>query len=151
MKKNLFDVAAKDEMIKRSLQLTPDSQPAWGSMTPVEMLRHCSEAIYSTLNAKQSDTPSTLKQKVAKFLMINIFPRIPKGAKAPKHINMALKPFTLETFENELENFAKAIVTLYLHRTPITNKHPYFGTMNNKHWGIISWMHMDHHLRQFGV
>ena len=73
MKKNLFDVAAKDEMIKRSLQLRPDSLPAWGSMTTVEMLRHCSEAIYSTLNARQSDTPSTLKQRVAKFLMINIF------------------------------------------------------------------------------
>ncbi len=151
MKKNLFDAAVKDELIKRSLQLKPDSQPAWGSMTPVEMLRHCSEAVYSTLIARPSVSPSTIKQKVIKFVMINIIPKLPQGAKAPKHINMALQPFTLETFEKELENFAKAIDTLQHHSTPITNKHPYFGTMSNKEWGIVSWMHMDHHLRQFGV
>lgn len=151
MKKNLFDVTVKDELIERLSRLTPDSQPAWGSMTPVEMLRHCSEAIYSTLTSRPSDVPTTFKQKMRKFFIIHFIPRIPKGAKAPKHINMALHPFMLETFEKELDNFTKAIATFQNHRTPITNKHPYFGTMSNKEWGIVSWMHMDHHLRQFGV
>jgi Na+-transporting NADH:ubiquinone oxidoreductase subunit NqrA len=151
MKQNLFDVAAKNEIIKRSLKLTANSQPAWGSMTPVEMLRHCSEAIQATLKPRPFDTPPTLRQKVAKFIMINFVPRLPKGAKAPKHINMQLQPFTLETFESEIENFAKAVEVFSTHKEPILNKHPYFGTMTNKQWGITSWMHMDHHLRQFSL
>lgn len=151
MKQNLFDVATKDEIIKRSLQLTANSQPGWGSMTPVEMLRHCSEAIHATLKPRKFDTPATFKQKVAKFIMINFVPRLPKGAKAPKYINMQLQPFTLDTFESEVKNFGKAVEAFSTYKEPILNKHPYFGTMSNKHWGIISWMHLDHHLRQFGV
>ena len=151
MKKNLFDVAAKDELIKRALQLTAYSQPAWGSMTPVEMLRHCSEAVQATLKPRPFDTPATLRQKVAKFIMIYVFPRLPKGAKAPKYIDMKLQPFTLETFENELKNFNKSLETFSSYKEPILNKHPYFGTMKNKEWGIVTWMHMDHHLRQFRV
>lgn len=151
MKKNLFDIAVSNQLVKRSQQLKLASQPLWGSMTPIEMLRHCSEAIHATLKPRPFDTPATVKQKVVKFMMINVIPRLPKGAKAPKHINMQLQPFTLETFESELKNFGKAVETFSTYKEPILNKHPYFGTMSNKHWGIISWMHMDHHLRQFGV
>ena len=151
MKKNLFDTAVSNQLVKRSQQLTLASQPLWGSMTPVEMLRHCSEAIHASLTPRPFDTPPTFRQKVVKFMMINVIPKLPKGAKAPWYINMQLQPFTLESFEKELENFEKAVHTFQSHSTPITNKHPYFGTMSNKEWGIVSWMHMDHHLRQFGV
>jgi hypothetical protein len=32
-----------------------------------------------------------------------------------------------------------------------THKHPFFGEMNDTEWDKLIWMHMDHHLRQFGV
>jgi hypothetical protein len=30
-------------------------------------------------------------------------------------------------------------------------KHPFFGPMTAEEWGIISYKHLDHHLKQFGV
>jgi len=32
-------------------------------------------------------------------------------------------------------------------RTP----HPFFGEMSERDWMKWGWLHMDHHLRQFGV
>ena len=29
--------------------------------------------------------------------------------------------------------------------------HPVFGRLSGREWGMICWMHLDYHLRQFGV
>lgn len=29
--------------------------------------------------------------------------------------------------------------------------HPVFGPLSGREWGRICWMHLDYHLRQFGV
>lgn len=29
--------------------------------------------------------------------------------------------------------------------------HPFFGKMSEGEWDTLSWKHLDHHLRQFGV
>jgi len=29
--------------------------------------------------------------------------------------------------------------------------HPFFGTLSADEWGKLTWKHIDHHLRQFGV
>jgi len=31
------------------------------------------------------------------------------------------------------------------------HKHPYFGTLSNKQWGMASYKHISYHLNQFGV
>ena len=29
--------------------------------------------------------------------------------------------------------------------------HPIFGRVSGQEWGLLCWMHLDYHLRQFGV
>lgn len=152
MKKNLFDVEVVDELSDRLKKLSVNSKPQWGNMTAVEMMRHCTEAINLTLQTRPpSNHNSTFRQKLNKFLILHFIKKIPKGKQAPKQINMALRPFTLDTFENEQANYHEALQRFKTHKTPILNSHPYFGKMINKQWGIVTWMHLDHHMRQFGV
>jgi hypothetical protein len=30
-------------------------------------------------------------------------------------------------------------------------RHPAFGTLSRRAWGVLTYKHIDHHLRQFGV
>ncbi|MBK9525384.1 MAG: DUF1569 domain-containing protein [Bacteroidetes bacterium] len=29
-------------------------------------------------------------------------------------------------------------------------EHPYFGKLSSREWGRITYLHLDHHLKQFG-
>ena len=151
MKKNLFDAGVKDEVIARAMKLTAQSERAWGSMTPVEMLRHCSEALSATLSNYKASKPTTLKQRVQRFMMLNVIPEFPQGAKTPAPLDMKQNKIVTLGLEKELQTFAERVNTFYNYKELFTSSHPYFGNLSRKQWGIISWMHIDHHLRQFGV
>ncbi len=70
-------------------------------MNPAEMLRHCSEALSATMAGYESALPGTLKQKVFKFLMLNVIPRFPKGAKTPRQLDMKYNNITTLGMQNE--------------------------------------------------
>ena len=38
-------------------------------------------------------------------------------------------------------------------RSPVEawGRHPWFGSISGKEWGLVCWRHLDYHLRQFGV
>jgi hypothetical protein len=151
MKKNLFEEKVKDEIIHRSLLLTDDTKPNWGTMNSPEMLHHCANAIRATIKQKSEAKASTTKQKVARFLMLNILSSFPKGAKTPKVLDVKLNKVSGLTLTNELANFEDALNEFYTFDGNINTTHPYFGNLSRRQWGILTWMHMDHHLRQFGV
>ncbi len=151
MKKNLFDEVVKNEIIERSQQVTELSTRLWGKMQPAEMLRHCSDALLLTLSTPKTIKKSTTRQRVLKFMMLNFISRFPMKAKAPRQLDMLRNPALELNIEEEKKRFAENINRFYNHKDVIQTTHPYFGNMNKKQWGILTWMHMDHHLRQFGV
>ena len=151
MKKNLFEESVSEQIINRAARLTNESLPLWGTMTAGEMLRHCSVALAATLSTPNEVRPTTIKQKISRFLMLNVIPTFPKGAKTPHPLNMKKNNITVEALANELENFNTHVHQFVQHQQPVVVSHPYFGRMSRKQWGIVTWMHLDHHLRQFGV
>ncbi len=52
---------------------------------------------------------------------------------------------------NKQQEFLNLIKKFSTHTDDITLSHPRFGALNTKEWGVFVWMHLDHHLRQFGV
>lgn len=151
MKKNLLEEKVKVEIINRSRQLNEDAAPLWGKMNAAEMLHHCAKALQVTLQQPQSGKPSTLKQSIARYLVLLFVPRLPKGARAPHLLDVKRNNITGLSFENELAQFANSMELFYRFEDKILTTHPYFGQMSRKQWGVLTWMHIDHHLRQFGV
>jgi hypothetical protein len=45
-----------------------------------------------------------------------------------------------------VQRFAEADTTAMVQR-----RHSFFGKMTRDEWGVLTWKHLDHHLRQFGA
>jgi hypothetical protein len=82
-----------------------------------------------------------------KHLILYVLP-FPKGAPTAP----ALKPSAEISFEDEC-----AAVLEFLERIGTGPRdgggptHPLFGPLTRREWGVVTYKHTDHHLRQFGV
>ena len=150
MKKTLLHKEAAEKLVSRIQNLAPQTKPRWGSMTSIEMLLHCNKVNEYLLTAQPQKKPTTIKQYLARWVVLYIMPGLPKGAQAPKKVITKGLANTLD-FENEKQNFIEIIHRFPNHTLPLTLHHPYFGGLNTKQWGLAGWKHVDHHLRQFGV
>ena len=151
MKKNILDKAVAEDLILRANNLKEGDLPQWGTMTATEMLHHCNRVLNATMLGEASDKKRTAKQFVLKFLFVKVMPRFPKGAKAPGRFDLKKNPATNDNFEKEKHEFLEMIEKFQRNEKEFNAHHPIFGNLTNKEWGIFTWMHMDHHLRQFGV
>ena len=133
----------------RLRSLSESSPGRWGSMEVAGMLRHLHLSARMALGELQ--VPSANKRAFQVFplkhLIIYVLP-FPKGAPtAPE-----LKVDVAASLEEE-----RAAVLELLERIGIGPRegagpaHPLFGPMTWREWGVITYKHADHHLRQFGV
>jgi hypothetical protein len=151
MKKNIFDKQAAHEVVKRIQKVQPSAKPRWGCMTEVEMFFHLNEALRRTMMTRQEPKRSTLKQKILKIYFIYIAPQFPKNVEAPKFVNMKKNSFQLQGFEQEQNKLIERVNEFQQSQKELAQSHPIFGRLTRKQWGIFTWMHLDHHLRQFNV
>lgn len=82
---------------------------------------------------------------------MNILRRMPKGRQQPKVIADALAAQASLTFEEERQRLMDVTARFANYTGRISGKHPVFGPMKTQDWGAFAWLHLDHHLRQFGV
>lgn len=145
----LANAAARDALIARLERLSPDASAAWGRMTAPLMLAHLSDALRMGLG----DLPVKPKRKtiaqnaVVKWLFFNVLP-FPKDAPtAAELISRTPEPWDAE----------RANLIALIHRSSSADAsmmrppHPLFGQLTGSQWGQLTWKHVDHHLRQFGV
>ena len=134
---------------RRLRSLTASSTARWGSMDVVAMLQHLRLAARMTLG--ELPVPSANKRAFQTFplmhLILYVFP-FPKGAPtAPE-----LKPVDAASFEEEraavLELLERIGTGL---RDGVGPAHPLFGPLSWREWGVATYKHTDHHLKQFGV
>lgn len=137
------------EIDRRLRSLSASSVRRWGSMDVTTMLKHLRLSSNMTLG----DLPVASKSKRVfqvfplKHLILYVVP-FPKGAPtAPE-----LKPNDTTSFEEEL-----AAVLELLERIGTGPQegagpaHPLFGPLTWREWGVATYKHTDHHLKQFGA
>jgi hypothetical protein len=151
MSKNIFNKTDAEEIIARAQQLNPGSKPNWGSMTVTEMLHHCNTINKKILEGNPNGKRSTLKQQLIKILVLHITKHIPKNIKIKPNSHHKKAPVPADNFEEEKKKFATTIREFSETQKPIQGSHPILGKLSRKEWGIFTWLHMDHHLRQYGV
>ncbi|HEY6246201.1 MAG TPA: DUF1569 domain-containing protein [Pyrinomonadaceae bacterium] len=137
------------EICSRLRSLSVSSKRVWGSMDVVEMLQHLRLSARMALG--EMPVPSANKRVFQVFpmkhLILYVFP-FPKGAPtAPE-----LKPVAAESFEEEcaavMELTERIAVGAPEGGSPV---HPLFGPLTWKEWGVVTYKHTDHHLKQFGA
>ncbi len=147
---SIFDVETNLKLRKRIGEITSNSRRLWGTMSAAQMVLHCQkpmEVAEGTLKISIG-IGTLLFGRISKstFLKSDGFE---KNLPTSREFKISIEPdFEIEK-EKLLEmvrrfnEFGPAIIT--------NSKHPFFGNMTANEWGILQYLHLDHHLRQFGV
>jgi hypothetical protein len=145
----LANAVARDALVARLERLSPEAPAAWGRMTAPLMLAHCSDALRMGLGdlPVKSRGKTIAQTALVKWLFFNVLP-FPKDAPtANELISRTPAPWDVE----------RADLIALIHRSGSADAsvkrppHPLFGPLTTTQWGQLTWKHLDHHLRQFGV
>ena len=143
---NERDRAALDSRVR---SLSVSSTARWGSMDVAGMLRHLRLATLMALG--EYSVPSANKRAFQVFplkhLILYVLP-FPKGAPtAPE-----LKSEAAASFEEERTALLELLERIGTGlRDGMGPDHPLFGPLSWREWGVATYKHTDHHLRQFGA
>lgn len=146
----VFNSADRDALVARFHKLEPASTRQWGKMNPAQMLTHCTRALEAgagVTTAKQA----FLGKIVTPLIRKSVFGEKPFGRNSPTDPKFVVSDE--RDFEAERKRLLE-VLALFVQRGPegATNRmHSFFGKLKGEEWGILTYKHLDHHLRQFGV
>jgi len=147
---SIYNQSDNDSYIERINLLTKESKPLWGKMTVDQMLSHCQAPIdvaFGTLPLR-SNWFMKLIGKLFKNKILNSNGFKKDSPTAPDFIRKGTYDF--EKTKTELTvKLAKFVQ--FGHQSITSKRHPFFGEMSYEEWDKLHSMHLDHHLKQFGV
>lgn len=145
--KSVWDTDARNELYARLDRLKADTRPGWGKMDAAQMMGHCADGMRAALGELQvTDKKSPFRFAPVRYLVIYWLPW-PQGAPtAPELIHEGKEDFS----KNRAE-LKGVMERLAVNRSKGLRPHAAFGQMTEKDWGCLTWRHVDHHLRQFGL
>ena len=149
----LLDDAAVTGVEARVRQLRPDSARQWGRMSPHQAICHLSDSFKLALNERPVQAVRSPLRPVIKFIALQVPLPWPRGRirtvpEAEQGIG-GTAPTEFERDRGEL----LALMSKFCSAPPgqYCQTHPIFGAMTARHWRRWAYLHVDHHLRQFGV
>ncbi len=145
--KNLFDPAAKQEIIERINKLTPQSQRQWGKMDVGQMLAHCQMPLGVAVG-KHSLKRNFFLSLIGPLFKKQLFNNNPFKRNLPTDKSFIMND--PKDFEKEKEGLIQ-MISSFSETTMSDAPHPFFGKLTKEEWSKGTWKHLDHHLQQFGV
>ena len=153
--RNLLDETTRRELLQRVGRLSADSQRLWGRMSVGEMVCHVTDAMRIALGEMEAeDASNVFTRSVLKWLVlagmpapkgkIETFPELDyaKGGGRPP-AELAAERATLETTLDRFLERASSETGF--------SRSPAFGRLSPRAYGRLMYVHMHHHLKQFGV
>lgn len=148
---NLYADEDFAELLQRLSALAPGKTPRWGRMSIEQMLVHCAlqtKIATGELTVEKQEGPFFYRTVIGRWLSLYAIPW-PHGMDAPSVMNMDINGVVVGSFAVERDNLISALEDI---RTLVRlHPHPFYGNIHRRHWGRLIWVHLDHHLRQFGV
>ena len=147
--RSILNERDRSEISSRLQSLSASSTRRWGSMDVTNMLQHLQLAARMTLG----ELPVVCKNKRAfqmfplKHLILYVLP-FPKGAPTADE----LKPVDVVAFEEERAALLELLERIGTGPSDGDGPaHPLFGPLTWREWGVATYKHTDHHLKQFGA
>lgn len=149
--KNLFEAARVQEVKDRIASLTPDSKRLWGKMNAAQALAHCSLAMEWAVGDKIPP-----RMFLGRILGRIVKPLALKDDAPMRRNSPTAKDLIVQDgrdLSREQERLC-GLIDRFSSAGPSgcsTHPHSFFGRLTPDEWAILSYKHLDHHLRQFGV
>lgn len=143
----IFDPAARAALLARIDALDATAPARWGKFTAPRMVSHLIAALRMALGEEPcKDRPSFLSNGVVRYLVIHVLP-FPKGAPTAREM-LARAP---QSWASDVAA-VKGLIERAAANGPDGTwaRHPAFGDLSGRDWGVLIHKHVQHHLTQFG-
>jgi hypothetical protein len=148
--KTLAREANKVEILRRLRTVRPGDERRWGRMSAHQMICHLIDsARMATGERVVRDLSTPLQRTVVKFTALYLPLPWPAGIPTLPEIDQLAGGIRPTDFADDLAELER-LVQLMTDRTLRRPRHPFFGPMSERAWLRWAYLHMDHHLRQFG-
>ncbi|HNP47956.1 MAG TPA: DUF1569 domain-containing protein [Bacteroidia bacterium] len=149
--KNIVHDQDYREITSRIERLDSNSKALWGNMNCNQMLCHCADVLREALGTRPTkNLGNFFSHTFMKWFSFYILTSWPKG-KLPT--SPSYDSFKGGTPVNNLKDDKDVLLKLLsnVRSADSLKPHPYFGNLTKKEWGRITYLHLNHHLKQFGV
>lgn len=149
--KNLFEATTVEQVYARIANLRPDSRRQWGKMDPAQMLAHCCASMEDAVGMRFPPR-RLLGRLFGPFAKEAMLVRgEPIRPNSPTEKSQVIEDS--RDFEVERERLLGLIQSFSAGGPAACTKHPqsFFGPLTPQEWAVLTYQHLDHHLRQFGV
>jgi hypothetical protein len=151
--KTLAREADKAEIIRRLRTLRPETARRWGRMSAHQAVCHLSDAFRMALGKKSvSPAGGPLQRTIVKWTALHLPLTWPAGITTTPEIDQARGGTGPGEFAADVRELELLVEDFTARNTGAEcPEHPIFGRMSRADWLRWAYLHMDHHLRQFGV
>jgi hypothetical protein len=146
---SILNDADRTAIRQRIGSVTSASVPRWGRMDAKAMLSHLRLSALMALGELPVANKSMRAFQVfpIKHLILHVAP-FPKGAPTAPEL-LVSDASALDAIRSELVTLVERIGEGP--REGHGSVHPLFGRLSFREWGVATYKHTDHHLRQFGA
>ena len=147
---SILNDADRAAIRERIGSVTSSSTPRWGRMDTRSMLAHLKLSALMALGELPVASKSKRVFQVfpVKHLILHVVP-FPKSAPTAPEL-LVRSPAAWQADVAELQALVDRFVARGRESSPWP-EHPAFGRLSHRAWGVLTYRHMDHHLRQFGT
>jgi hypothetical protein len=140
------------ELLQRIKNLRPDSARRWGRMSASQMICHLSDAFRMASGEKAvTGTPTLRDRTIIKWIALHLPLAWPEGTiRTVPEVDQEIGGTTPTEFARDIADLETRLRAFAARRAAPRPSHPIFGHLSESQWLRWGYLHVDHHLRQFG-
>ncbi len=154
MSESFWNANPRHSLLARLAKLRPMDEPRWGGMTARAMVVHLGDGArmaLGTMTVRRARGPAmrVLRLPGVRHLFVHVLPFSRNAPTARELLST-----TPGDWSEDVAAFARLSEELAGRAADPSvqwPEHPIFGPLTRRDWGVLSYRHTDHHLRQFGV
>jgi hypothetical protein len=157
-KRTLANPADKQQIVERLQKIQSSSARRWGKMTAQQMICHLADSFRVTIGEKDWTTerisvrPIPMPNWFVKWVALEVPLRWPRGVLTRPEVDSERGGTPASSFEGDLRELRRLLARFTGQPRDFEwQTHPIFGDMSDAQWMRWGYLHMDHHLRQFGA
>jgi hypothetical protein len=141
------------DLLSRLHLLCPETKARWGRMNAHQMVCHLTDSFGLAMGLKTASEDITfLSRTLVRWFALHTSLRWPKGSPTPPEMDQVrggTQPVEFACDTDALEGVIQKFACKP--RCYSFAQHPVFGELTEWEWMRWGYLHMDHHLRQFGL
>jgi len=141
-------------VLARLRQVNSNSQRRWGKMTPHQMICHLNDSFKSVIGEREikGDKSNLLTRTLVRWLALYAPLKWPHGVPTMAENDQERGGTPPEDFQRDLDGLVSMIERVTRTQRDFQwGRHPLFAEMSERDWLRWGYLHIDHHLRQFGI